>query len=206
MQARHTVKLKMNRGCLRKQARGDGWPKWHKELMAAAVRAASIRRQVRPPADLATGVFRLSRRIIAELEIMIRQMAKNKSRAIERGLSQASSRTVLFRHCSLLLGAHSSGRHSWHVVGSEEEKQHRNKEKKLGCKSWNVVFFVQFDRSKIQLWRFKIKCCGLGKKEHGCNFGAFVTFQHSWTFQRRSAPPAGQPHTQQLDITVVMKF
>lgn len=146
IQARHTVKLMMNRGCLRKQARGDGWPKWHKELMAAAVRAASIRRQVRPPADLATGVFRLSRRIIAELEVIRRQLAKNKSRVIERGLSQASSRTVLFRHRSLLLGAHSSGRHSWHVVGSEEETQHREKkrqserEREMGCKRWSVVF------------------------------------------------------------------
>lgn len=129
IQARHTVKLMVNRGCLRKQARGDGWPKWHKELMAAAVRAASIRRQVRPPADLATGVFRLSRRIIAELEVIRRQLAKNKSRVIERGLSQASSRTVLFRHWSLPLGAHSSGRHSWHVVGSGEETQDRQKER-----------------------------------------------------------------------------
>lgn len=80
------------------QARGDGWPKWHKELMAAAVRAASIRRQVRPPADLATGVFRLSRRITAELEVMRRQLARKKSRAMARGSSQASSRTDLFRH------------------------------------------------------------------------------------------------------------
>lgn len=112
MQARHTVKLKMNRGCFRMQARGDGRPKWHKELMAAAVRAASIRRQVRPPADLATGVFRLSRRIIAELEVMRTQLARKKSRAMERGLSQASSRTVLPRHCSLFFGDHCSGRHS----------------------------------------------------------------------------------------------
>lgn len=80
------------------QARGDGWPKWHKELMAAAVRAASIRRQVRPPADLATGVFRLSRRITAELEVMRRQLARKKSRAMARGSSQVSSRTDLFRH------------------------------------------------------------------------------------------------------------
>lgn len=124
MQARHTVKLNTNRGCLRMQARGDGWPKWHKELMAAAVRAASISRQVRPPADLATGVFRLNRRIVIELEIIRRQQARKKSRAMERGSSQASSRTVLFRHCSLLLGAHSSRRHSWHVVGSEKNRKH----------------------------------------------------------------------------------
>ena len=98
MQARHTEKLKMNRDCLRIQAKGDGWPKWHKELMAAAVRAASIRRQVRPPADLATGVFRLSRRITAELDVMRRQVARKRSRAMERGESQASIKTVLFRH------------------------------------------------------------------------------------------------------------
>lgn len=124
MQARKTVKLNMNRGCLRMQARGVGLPKWHKELMAATVKAASIRRQVRPPADLATGVFRLSRRIIAELEVMRRQQARKRSRAMDRGSSQASSRTVLFKHCSLLSGAHWSGRQSWHLVGSEEEKQH----------------------------------------------------------------------------------
>lgn len=123
MQARHTVKLKMNRGCLRRQARGDGCPKWHKELMAAAVRAASISRQVRPPADLATGVFRLSRRISAVLQVMRRQAARKKSRAMERGSSQASSRTVLFRHRSLLGGAHCSGRHGWQRVDSEEDKQ-----------------------------------------------------------------------------------
>lgn len=127
MQARHTVKLKLNRGCLRRQARGDGWPKWHKELMAAAVMAASISRQVRPPADLATGVFRLSRRISAVLEVMRTQAARKTSRAMERGLSQASSRTVLLRHSSLPAGAHCSGRHCWHLVDSEEEKQHRNK-------------------------------------------------------------------------------
>jgi len=138
MQARHTVKLNMYRSCLRIQARGDGSPKWHKELIAAAVRAASIRRQVRPPADLATGVFRLSRRSIAEQEVMRIQAARNKSRAMERGLSQASSRTVLFRHCTLPGGAHSSGRHGWHVMDSEEERQHR-------YKNWDVVFFVQGD-------------------------------------------------------------
>lgn len=125
MQARHTVKLTMNRSCLRIQARGDGWPKWHKELSAAAVRAASIRRQVRPPADLATGVFRLSRRIIAELEVMRRQAARKKSSATERGASHASSRTVLSRHRSLPEGAHCSGRHGWHVVDSEGERQRR---------------------------------------------------------------------------------
>lgn len=123
MQARHTVKLKINRGCLRMQARADGWPKWHKELMAATVRAASISRQVRPPADLATGVFRLRRRITAELEVMRRQVAIKKSRAMERGSSQASSRTVLSRHCSLLGRAHCSGRHDWHTVGSKEDNK-----------------------------------------------------------------------------------
>lgn len=128
MQARKTVKLNMNRGCLRMQARGDGLPKWHKELMAATVRAASIRRQVRPPADLATGVFRLSRRIIAELEVMRRQQARKRSRAMDRGLPQSSNRMVLFKHCSLLSGAHCSGGHSWHLVGSGKKKQHRNKE------------------------------------------------------------------------------
>lgn len=135
MQARHTVKLKMNRGCLRMQAKGDGRPKWHKELMAAAVSAASIRRQVRPPADLATGVLRLSRRIIAELEVMRTQLARKKSRAMERGLSQSSSRMVLLRHCSLSSGDHSSGRQTWHTVGSEEEKQLRNEEKKVDVKA-----------------------------------------------------------------------
>lgn len=127
MQARHTVKLNVNRGCLRMQARGDGWPKWHKELMAAAVRAASIRRQVRPPADLATGVFMLSRRITAAPEVMRRQQARKKSRAIDRGWSHSRSRGVLFRQRSLLLGAHSSGRQSWHLVGSEDTtKRTRN--------------------------------------------------------------------------------
>lgn len=129
MQARHTVKLKVNRGCLRMQARGDGWPKWHKELMAAAVSAASIRRQVRPPADLATGVLMLSRRIKAALEVMRRQQARKNSRATDRGWSHSSSSGVLFRQRSLLSGAHSSRRQSWHLVGSEA---HSSKEEEMG--------------------------------------------------------------------------
>lgn len=139
MQARHTVKLKVNRGCLRMQARGDGWPKWHKELMAAAVRAASIRRQVRPPADLATGVLMLSRRITAELEVMRRQQARKTSRATDRGWSHSSSSGVLSRQRSLPLGAHSSRRHFWHVVGSEA---HNRKEDEM-CFS-PVLFWVFF--------------------------------------------------------------
>lgn len=110
MQAKHTEKLMVNRGCFRTQARGDGWPKWHKVLRAATVRAASIRRQVRPPADLATGVCRLIRRIMAVLEVRRRQVAKKKRRAMERGWSQSSSITVLFKHSSLDGGAHCSGR------------------------------------------------------------------------------------------------
>jgi len=133
MHARHTEKLMVNRGCLRMQASGDGWPKWHKVLKAAAVSAASIKRQVRPPADLPTGVFRLSRRIIAVLEVKRRQVAKKKSRAMERGLSQASSSTVLFRHCSLFGGAHCSGGHDWHSVSSNIEKSKDHLQK-----NWNI--------------------------------------------------------------------
>lgn len=121
MQARHTEKLTVKRGCFRMQPSGDGSPKWHKVLKAATVSAASIRRQVRPPADLATGVFRLTRRITAVLEVKRRQVAKKKRRAMERGSSQASSSTVLLRHCSLVGGAHCSGRHGWHSVGSEKQ-------------------------------------------------------------------------------------
>lgn len=150
MQARHTVKLNVNRGCLRMQARGDGWPKWHKELMAAAVRAASIRRQLRPPADLATGVFMLSRRMAAEPEVMRRQQARKNSRATDRGWSHSSSRGVLFRQRSLLLGAHSSGGQFWHVVVSEANSRKEDEMcyspvflKNIECSVFKVFCWLQ---------------------------------------------------------------
>lgn len=213
MQARHTVKLSMNRDCLKMQARGDGWPKWHKELMVAAVRAASIRRQVRPPADLATGVFRLSRRIIAVPKIMRRQVAKKKSRAMERGASHSSSRTVLFRHCSLLGGAHCSGRHGWQITGSKEEKKHSLK------KTWDIKAGQQLCPLLVEL-RFTSPSLKLKVKHTAFagnhiiydlllfNIVALVLFFQVVWLQRQnvhSAPPIGQFYTQQCNGALLQR-
>lgn len=154
MHARHTVKLTMNRGCFRIHAREDGGPKWHKELRVAAVRAASIRRQVRPPADLATGVLRLTSRMTAKLRVMRRQVARKKSRAMERGASQASSRTVLFKQWSLIGGDHCSGRHGWHIVGSEMifiKKQ--TCAVTLHCVHSGVFNYILNCSNHIELWK-----------------------------------------------------